>query len=60
MTAIETVAAEPFTGNFGPAQERPTIIVATDGSDGSNAAFNAARLMAEKQDEDRRVREILK
>lgn len=50
MTAIDTTPARYSSVNQAVAQDRPTIIVATDGSDGSNAAFNAARLMAELQD----------
>ncbi len=50
MTAIETVAAEKLSGNSAPRQDRPTAIVATDGSVGSNAAFTAARLMSEAHD----------
>ena len=47
MTAIETVAAGKLSGNSARHQDRPTAIVATDGSAGSNAAFTAARLMSE-------------
>ena len=59
MTAIETVAAERFAGDSAPTKERPTIVVATDGSDGSNAAFSAARLLAETQDLQVRVVSVL-
>jgi nucleotide-binding universal stress UspA family protein len=59
MTATETVAAERFADSSAPAQDRPTIIVATDGSDGSNAAFTAALLMGEMQDLQVRVVSVL-
>ena len=59
MTAIETVGAEKFSGNSATRQVRPTAILATDGSVGSNAAFTAARLMSEAHNIDIEVVSVL-
>lgn len=59
MTAIETVPTGNFATKTETRHERPTVIIATDGSDGSNAAFAAAQLMTKVNDLEVRVVSVI-
>jgi len=59
MTAIKTNPADSFTRNAERGHERPTVVVATDGSDGSAAAFAAVQLMTKISDLEVRVVSVL-
>jgi nucleotide-binding universal stress UspA family protein len=59
MTAIETLPLGSFNRDSKAVEKRPTVIVATDGSDDSNAAFTAAWLLAQAHDLELRVVSVL-
>jgi nucleotide-binding universal stress UspA family protein len=59
MTAIETPRAEHSVSPNESQNALPTVVVATDGSDASGAAFTAASLIAEITDVNVRVVSVL-
>ena len=59
MTAIDIAQAESTLSTFEPETVHPTIVVATDGSEASAAAFKAASLIAEINDLNVRVVAVL-
>ena len=59
MTAIDITRSESALSNVEPETVHPTIIVATDGSEASAAAFKAASLIAEISDVNVRVVRVL-
>jgi nucleotide-binding universal stress UspA family protein len=59
MTAIESPNAESSVSSDKSQNALPTLVVATDGSDASTAAFTAASLIAEINDVEVRVVSVL-